>query len=154
VEFNTEFLQFSSTGPLFIGWGLKWAPDLIKLGAVRTVVMGHPDKQLCDQNSEIFAENLSCLRVASRRWGTVVQTVTRPMQVISLLRLHASGPWGWPSERLTFYTQFPYLLYARPENGRLASGRLSLNCKLALRSMLVFLPHSVFRQNHLFVKML
>jgi hypothetical protein len=26
---------------------------------------GRPDGQLCNQNSEIFAENLSCLRAAS-----------------------------------------------------------------------------------------
>jgi hypothetical protein len=96
--------------------------------------MGHPDGQLCDQNFEIFAENISCLRAASGRWGIVVWTVARPLQVISLLRHRASEPWGWPSGRLIFYTQFPYLLYARPNHGKPASGRLSLNCELALRS--------------------
>jgi hypothetical protein len=40
---------------------------LIKLGAIRTVVIGHLDGHLCDRNSENFAEDLSCLRVASRR---------------------------------------------------------------------------------------
>jgi hypothetical protein len=96
--------------------------------------MGRPDGQLCDKNFEIFAENLSCLRAASKWWVIVVQTVTRLLQVISLLSLCAFGPWGWPSERLIFYMQFPYLLYARPDHGRPASGRLSLNCELALRS--------------------
>jgi hypothetical protein len=96
--------------------------------------MGRPDGQLCDQNFEIFAENLSCLRAASGRWGTVVRTVARLLQIISLLRLRTSGPWGWPSGRLIFYTQFLYLLYARPDHGRSTSGWLSLNCKLALRS--------------------
>jgi hypothetical protein len=67
---------------------------LIKLGVVRTVDMGRPDGQLCDQNFEIFAENLSCLRAASGRGGTVVRTVARPLQVISLLRLCASEPGG------------------------------------------------------------
>jgi hypothetical protein len=104
------------------------------MGAVRTVVMGRPDGQLCNQNFEIFAENLSCLRAASGWWVTVFRMVARPLQVISLLRLRTSGPWGWPSGWLIFYTQFPYLLYARPDHGRLASERLSLNCELALRS--------------------
>jgi hypothetical protein len=31
-------------------------------------------------------------------------------------------------------TQFPYLSYARPDHGRQAFGRLSLNCELTLRS--------------------
>jgi hypothetical protein len=75
-----------------------------------------PDGQLCDQNFEIFAENLSCLRAASGRWGTVIRTVARPLQVISLLRLRASGPGGWPSEWLIFYTQFPYMLNAGPDH--------------------------------------
>jgi len=92
-----------------------------------------PDGQQCDKNSEIFAKNLSCLRATSGRWGTVFWKVVRPLQVISLLRLRASGPWGWPSKRLIFYMQFPYPLYARSNHGRLASRRLSLNCELALR---------------------
>jgi hypothetical protein len=96
--------------------------------------MGCPDGKLYDQNSEIFAENLSCLRAASGRWVTVVRMVARPLQVISLLRLRASRPWGWPSGWLMFYTQFPYLFYGCSDHGRLASERLSLNCELALRS--------------------
>jgi len=48
------------------------------------------------------------------------------------IRLCASGPWGWTPGRLIFYTQFPYLLSARPDDGRLASGRLSLNCDSCL----------------------
>jgi hypothetical protein len=96
--------------------------------------MGRPDRQLCDQNSKIFAENLSCLRAASGRWGIVVWTVACLLQVISLLRLRASRPWGWPSGRLIIYTQFPYLMNARPDPGRLTSKRLSLNYELALRS--------------------
>jgi hypothetical protein len=40
---------------------------MIKLGTVRTVDMGSPDGQLYDQNYEIFAENLSCLRATSGR---------------------------------------------------------------------------------------
>jgi len=102
------------------------------IGAVQTVEMGRPDGQLCGQNSEIFIENISCLRAESERSGTVVWTVARPLQVISLLRLRAFRPWGWPSGRLIFYTQFPYLLSARPDLGRLASGRLNLNCDSCL----------------------
>jgi hypothetical protein len=67
---------------------------LINTGVVQTVDMGRSDEQLYDQNSKIFADNLSCLRTASRRGGTVVRTVAHPLQVISLLRLHAPGPWG------------------------------------------------------------
>jgi len=40
---------------------------LIKLGAVRTVVIGRPEGQLCNRNSENFAEDLSCLRATSER---------------------------------------------------------------------------------------
>jgi hypothetical protein len=40
--------------------------------------------QLCDRISEIFAENLSSLRAASGRWGTVVWTIAHPLQVISI----------------------------------------------------------------------
>jgi hypothetical protein len=96
--------------------------------------MGRPDGQLCDQNFKIFTENLSCLRAASGRWGSVLRMVKHSLQVISLLRLRASGPWGWPSGWLIFYTQFPYLLNARPDHDRLTSRGLSLNCELALRS--------------------
>jgi hypothetical protein len=42
------------------------------------------DGQLCEQNSEIFAENLSYLRATSGRGGTVIRTVARPLQVISI----------------------------------------------------------------------
>jgi hypothetical protein len=48
------------------------------------------------------------------------------------IRLRTSEPGGWPSRRLIFYTQFPYLLYTRPDHGRLASGRLNLNCDTCL----------------------
>jgi hypothetical protein len=95
LTLNSSGIQYrilavlSAQGTLFIGWGFKWATALIKLGA---------------QNSWIFAENLSCLRAASGRWGTVIRTVVRPLQVISLLRLRASRPWdgrpdGWSSSR-------------------------------------------------------
>jgi hypothetical protein len=57
---------------------------LEKLGAILMVVIGRPDGQLWDQNYENFAEDLSCLRAASGRWGIVVQKVTRPLQVISI----------------------------------------------------------------------
>jgi hypothetical protein len=107
---------------------------LIKLGAVRTVVISRPDGQLCDRNFENFAENLSYLRASSGRCCLVVRTVVRPLQVISLERLNASGLGGWPSGQVICYMQFPYLSYACPDHGRLASGRLNLNCELALRS--------------------
>jgi hypothetical protein len=61
-----------------------------------------------------------------------VRTVARPLQVISLLRLRASGTGGWSSGRLIFYMQFPYLLSARSDHGRLTFGRLSLNCDFYL----------------------
>jgi len=40
---------------------------VISTDAVLTVDMNRPDGQLCDKISEIFAENLSCLRAASGR---------------------------------------------------------------------------------------
>jgi hypothetical protein len=47
--------------------------------------IGHrPDEQLCDQNSENFVENLSCLRAASGRCCPIARTVARPLQVISI----------------------------------------------------------------------
>jgi hypothetical protein len=57
----------NAQGPLFIGWGFKWETAVICTDAVRTVDLSHPDGQLCGRNSEIFTENLSCLRAASRR---------------------------------------------------------------------------------------
>lgn len=39
----------SAQGPLFIGWGAEWASGKIYLGAVQTVDMGRPDRQLCNK---------------------------------------------------------------------------------------------------------
>jgi hypothetical protein len=100
---------------------------LINTGAVWTVDMGRPDEQLCNQNSEIFDEK-------SFLFESRVRTVARALQVTSLLRLCASEPWKMAVRQLIFYMQFPYLLNAGPDHGRLTSGRLRLNYELALRS--------------------
>jgi hypothetical protein len=97
------------------------------MGVCCNMYRRRPDGQLCNRISEIFAENLSCLRVASGQWGTVVRTVACPLQVISIKAIRAFGPRGWPSRRLIFNTQFPYQMSARPDHERQASGRLKLN---------------------------
>jgi hypothetical protein len=100
--------------------------------------MGRPKKQLCDQNSEIFAKNLSCLRAASGRRGNVIR-------IVFLTKASRVQTREWPSRRLIFYTQFPYLLSARPDQGRLASGRLNLNCDSCFMFELVWTGVHVVR---------
>jgi hypothetical protein len=40
----------NAQGPLFRGWGFKWATAVICTDVVRTVNLGHPDGQQWDQN--------------------------------------------------------------------------------------------------------
>jgi hypothetical protein len=105
-------------GPLFIGWGLKWASNKIYVGAVRTVAMGRPDGQLYDKIfwkfcEEIFpiweprlngmahrpdgrtsaASNFLIRLRASRPWGMSVRTAIL-QHAISISAMSASGPWG------------------------------------------------------------
>jgi len=74
----------NAQGPLFIGWGsngrLQWN---IRVSSGRWTRAVRTDN-CATRIYEIFAENLSCLRTASGRWGTVVRTIARPLQVISI----------------------------------------------------------------------
>jgi len=60
VEFNTEFLQFSSLGASIYRLTVQMSVWLDKTGS-------RLDGQLRGRNFENFAENLSCLRPASGR---------------------------------------------------------------------------------------
>jgi hypothetical protein len=76
---------------------------------------------------KISLRNLSCLSAASGRWDTVIRTVSRPLQVISLWSLARLDNRGWASEWLNFNTQFQYMLCARLDHDRQSSGRLKSN---------------------------
>jgi len=44
----------NAQGPLFIGWGFKWATAVICTDAVWTMNLSRPGDQLCDQNFRDF----------------------------------------------------------------------------------------------------
>jgi len=103
--------------PLFIGWDAKWVTTVICTNAARTVNLGRPDRQLCDQNfwdflwiSFLFKSRVRTVRHsrldgrtsatsnfhirlrASGPWGMNVRTAEL-QHAISISAMHASGPW-------------------------------------------------------------
>jgi hypothetical protein len=64
----------NAQGPLFIGWGFKWATAVIYMDAIRTVNLSRPDGKLCDQNFWDF-------RWISFLFESRVRTVACPLQV-------------------------------------------------------------------------
>jgi hypothetical protein len=87
--------------------------------------MGRPDGQLCDQNYEIFAKNLSCLRATSGR----------------VRHCHPDGRTSTASNFLTKASRVRTrgmavrtvdLLHAISISVERASGRLNLNCDSCL----------------------
>jgi len=84
--------------------------------------------QLPFQNS---AENFHN-KAASRRCCPSFRTVALQLQVITIIRLWASGPWRLTSGRLNWCTQFPYMMLDRPDHKDWCPDGWTLYAQLAL----------------------
>jgi hypothetical protein len=73
---------------------------------------------------KFLRRNLSCIRTSSGRDGSIVQTDTRLLQVISITGFARPDHGAGASERLNFNTQFPYMMRVRPDHEGETSGRL------------------------------
>jgi hypothetical protein len=76
---------------------------------------------------KISRRNLSCIRTSSGRDGLIVQTVARPLQVISITGFARPDHGGGASGRLNFNTQFQYQMCVHPDHEGQTSGRLKSN---------------------------
>jgi len=74
----------SAQGPLFIGWGLKWASGKIYLATVRTVDRAVRTDNCANRFSEISAEKSFLLKDIVQTGWHIVRMVARLLQVISL----------------------------------------------------------------------
>jgi hypothetical protein len=76
---------------------------------------------------KISRRNLSCIRTSSGRDGSIVRTVARPLQVISITGFARPDHGGGASGRLNLKMQFPYQMCLRPNHEGQTSGRLKSN---------------------------
>jgi hypothetical protein len=115
LKLITEVYTLNKTASL---WKQQHYIEVIffnRMQPTQKLTKGFPDGQLYDRFPKNFSEILSCFLAMSGQWCSVVRTVALPLQAISLCTLHVSEPWEWSSGRLIWYTEFPYLMYARPD---------------------------------------
>jgi len=108
MEFNTEFLQFSSLGAsIYRLQEFKYASDSKYLGIVRMVDIRRPNRQLCDQLSKL-AEILSWIEprldgVALGSWRLHFSSTQFSYQGLVRLDQNSCRPNGW-SDAHNFHT--------------------------------------------------